>query len=220
MEFRTGKAIAPVLAIGVSTVLVASLAMGADAAPAKKPAAKAAAAAPSAAPAGKLVKVTVHPAKVTLSGGGNTQRFLVFGHYADGRVRDLTSVAKVAKAGTAGIKIEGKEVVLGGMTPHADVGASADVKRVLPALAELANGIGDPAVRHRGTVGGSIANADPAACYPSAVVGLDATVETNKRKIPGDEFFVGLFTTALEPGEIVTGVRFKVGKQLDQKLNR
>ncbi len=108
-----------------------------------------------------------------------------------------------------GIKVEGKEVYVGAMTCHADVAANADVKRVLPALAELADGIGDPAVRHRGTIGGSIANADPAACYPSAVVGLDATVETNKRKIPADQFFVGLFTTALEPGEIVTGVRFK-----------
>lgn len=109
-----------------------------------------------------------------------------------------------------GIKVEGNEVFVGAMTPHADVAAHADVKRVLPALAELAEGIGDPAVRHRGTIGGSIANADPAACYPSAVVGLDATVETTKRKIPADQFFVGLFTTALEPGEIVTGVRFKV----------
>lgn len=108
-----------------------------------------------------------------------------------------------------GIKIDGKEVFIGAMTCHADVAANADVQRVLPALAELADGIGDPAVRHRGTIGGSIANADPAACYPAAVVGLDATVETNKRKIPADQFFVGLFTTALEPGEIVTGVRFK-----------
>lgn len=109
-----------------------------------------------------------------------------------------------------GVKVEGKEVFVGAMTCHADVAANADVKRVLPALAELADGIGDPAVRHRGTIGGSIANADPAACYPSAVVGLDATVETTKRKIAGDAFFTGLFTTALEPGEIVTGVRFKV----------
>jgi carbon-monoxide dehydrogenase medium subunit len=109
-----------------------------------------------------------------------------------------------------GVKVEGKEVFVGAMTCHADVAANADVKRVLPALAELADGIGDPAVRHRGTIGGSIANADPAACYPAAVVGLDATVETTKRKIAADDFFVGLFTTALEPGEIVTGVRFKV----------
>lgn len=121
---------------------------------------------------------------------------------------DLVDLGDVAAL--KGIKVDAKEVFIGAMTPHAEVAANADVKRVLPALAELADGIGDPAVRYRGTIGGSIANADPAACYPSAVVGLDATVETTKRKIPADEFFVGLFTTALEPGEIVTGVRFKV----------
>jgi carbon-monoxide dehydrogenase medium subunit len=120
---------------------------------------------------------------------------------------DLVDLGDVAAL--KGIKVDGKEVFVGAMTCHADVAANADVQRVLPALAELADGIGDPAVRHRGTIGGSIANADPAACYPAAVVALDATVETNKRKIPADQFFVGLFTTALEPGEIVTGVRFK-----------
>ena len=108
------------------------------------------------------------------------------------------------------VKVEGKDVYVGAMTPHAVVAANADVQRVLPALAELADGIGDPAVRARGTIGGSIANADPAACYPAAVVGLDATIETSKRKIAADDFFTALFTTALEPGEIVTGVRFKV----------
>jgi aerobic carbon-monoxide dehydrogenase medium subunit len=108
-----------------------------------------------------------------------------------------------------GIKVDGKDVFIGAMTCHADVAANADIKRVIPALAELADGIGDPAVRHRGTIGGSIANADPAACYPSAVVALDAIVETNKRKIPADSFFTGLFSTALEADEIVTGVRFK-----------
>ena len=117
---------------------------------------------------------------------------------------DLNAVAALK-----GIRIEGKEVFVGAMTCHADVAANADVKRVLPALAELADGIGDPAVRYRGTIGGSIANADPAACYPSAVLALDAVVETTKRKIAADDFFTGLFTTALEPGEIVTGVRFK-----------
>ena len=109
-----------------------------------------------------------------------------------------------------GIKVEGREVWIGAMTCHADVAASADVKRALPSLAELAEGIADPAVRNRGTLGGSIANADPAACYPSAVLALDATVETTKRKIAADSFFTGLFSTALEPGEIVTGVRFKI----------
>ena len=121
---------------------------------------------------------------------------------------DLVDLAAIGAL--KGIKVEGKEVVVGAMTPHAEVAASADVKRVLPGLAELADGIGDPAIRRRGTIGGSIANADPAACYPSAVVALDAVVETTKRKIAADEFFTGLFSTALEPGEIVTGVRFKV----------
>ncbi len=111
--------------------------------------------------------------------------------------------------GLRGIKVEGNEVVIGAMTCHADVAASAEVKAAIPALAELAEGIADPAVRNRGTIGGSIANADPAADYPAAVVGLDAVVETNVRKIAADDFFVGLFTTALEPGEIVTAVRFK-----------
>ena len=121
---------------------------------------------------------------------------------------DLVDLGAIA--GLKGIKVEGKEVWIGAMTCHADVAASADVKRVLPSLAELAEGIADPAVRNRGTIGGSIANADPAACYPSAVLALDATVETTTRKIPADQFFTGLFSTALAPGEIVTGVRFKI----------
>ena len=120
---------------------------------------------------------------------------------------DLVDLGGIAAM--KGVKVEGKELYIGAMTCHADVAANADVKRMIPALAELADGIGDPAVRNRGTCGGSIANADPAACYPSAVVALDGTVETNKRKIPADSFFTGLFTTALEPDEIVTGVRFK-----------
>jgi aerobic carbon-monoxide dehydrogenase medium subunit len=121
---------------------------------------------------------------------------------------DLVDLGDVAALKS--VKVEGKEVVIGAMTCHADVAANADVQRVLPALAELADGIGDPAVRARGTIGGSVANADPAACYPAAVVGLDAIVETTKRRIAADSFFTDLFTTALQPGEIVTGVRFKV----------
>jgi carbon-monoxide dehydrogenase medium subunit len=94
------------------------------------------------------------------------------------------------------------------MPRHAADAASDVVKGAIPALADLAGMIGDPAVRNRGTIGGSIANADPAADYPAAVVGLGATVVTNKRQIPGDQFFTGLFETALQPGEIVTAVRF------------
>jgi carbon-monoxide dehydrogenase medium subunit len=109
-----------------------------------------------------------------------------------------------------GIKVDGKTVTIGAMTPHAQVAASAEVKKAIPALAKLAGGIGDPQVRNRGTIGGSISNNDPSADYPSAVVGLGATVHTNKRAIKGDEFFKGMFETALAPGELVTKVEFPV----------
>lgn len=110
----------------------------------------------------------------------------------------------------AGVKVEGREVVIGAMTCHADVAASEEVRKAIPALAQLAGGIADPAVRHRGTIGGSIANADPAADYPAGVVGLAATVVTHERTIAADDFFTGFFSTALNPGEIITAVRFPV----------
>jgi carbon-monoxide dehydrogenase medium subunit len=108
----------------------------------------------------------------------------------------------------AGIKVEGNNVVVGGMTRHADVASSAEVKSAIPALAYLAGHIGDPQVRNRGTIGGSIANNDPAADYPAAVVGLNATVTTNTGKHTADNFFKGLFETALSDGELVTSVSF------------
>ncbi len=110
--------------------------------------------------------------------------------------------------GLAGITVDGGTVTIGAMTRHAAVNASAQVREAIPALAKLAGVIGDPQVRNRGTIGGSIANNDPAADYPAAVVGLGATVKTNKREIAGDDFFTSLFETALEPGEIVTAVSF------------
>ncbi len=112
--------------------------------------------------------------------------------------------------GLKGITVSGGTVTIGAMTRHADVAASAEVKQAIPALARLAGLIGDPAVRNRGTIGGSIANNDPSADYPAAVVGLGATVVTNKREIAGDDFFTGMFETALDEGEIVTAVRFPV----------
>ena len=121
---------------------------------------------------------------------------------------DLIDLAKIADL--AGISVKGNSVRIGAMTRHAQVAESADVQKAIPALAALAGGIGDPMVRNRGTMGGSIANNDPAADYPSAVVGLGATVHTSKRNIPGDEFFTGMFETALEPGEMVTAVTFPV----------
>ena len=108
----------------------------------------------------------------------------------------------------AGISVDGDTVTIGAMTTHATVAASADVKRKIPALADLADGIGDPQVRNRGTIGGSIANNDPAADYPSACVGLGATIVTDQREITADDFFVGMFETALEEGEVVTAVSF------------
>jgi aerobic carbon-monoxide dehydrogenase medium subunit len=116
---------------------------------------------------------------------------------------DLGAVAELK-----GIKAEGGGLTIGAMTTHAEVAHSAEVKRTIPALAVLAEGIGDPQVRNRGTIGGSISNADPAADYPAGLVGLGATVITNKRKIAADDFFKGLFETALGDGEIVTAVSF------------
>jgi carbon-monoxide dehydrogenase medium subunit len=109
-----------------------------------------------------------------------------------------------------GVCRDGAELVIGAMTCHADVSANPDVQSLIPALSYLTSVIGDPAVRHRGTIGGSIANADPAADYPAAVVGLNATIVTNKRKIAADDFFVALFETALERDEIITSVRFPI----------
>jgi len=119
-----------------------------------------------------------------------------------GGVKDLT-----------GIKVEGNSVTIGAMTRHAEVEKSAEVKKLIPALAALAGGIGDRQVRHMGTIGGSLANNDPAACYPAAVMALNATIHTDKRKIAADDFFKGLYETALEPGELITAVSFPAPKR-------
>ena len=116
-------------------------------------------------------------------------------------------------AGLGGVRREGDAIVVGAMTRHAEVASSAEVRNAIPALAALADGIGDPQVRNAGTIGGSIANADPAADYPAAVVGLGATVRTGRRTIAGDDFFTGLFETALEEGEIVLSVSFPVPRR-------
>src|SRR5271155_4815777 len=124
-----------------------------------------------------------------------------------------------AIAALKGITEEGDAVVIGAMTRHADVNRSDVVKRAIPALAAMAGMIGDPAVRNRGTIGGSIANNDPAADYPAAVVALDATVRTNTGKHAADSFFKGLFETALAEGELVTSVSFpKVEKAAYMKF--
>ena len=121
-------------------------------------------------------------------------------------VIDLAGVSELV----IGIRVDGAKLLVGALTCHADVAASREVNETIPALATLAGGIGDPQVRNRGTIGGSIANADPAADYPAAVLGLAATITTDQREIEGDAFFTGMFDTALEPGEIITQISFAV----------
>ena len=116
---------------------------------------------------------------------------------------DLGGIAELK-----GISVAADSVTIGAMTTHAEVAGSTDVQQLIPALAALAGNIGDPAVRNRGTLGGSIANNDPAADYPAAVIALGATVTTSKREISGDDFFTGMFETALEEDEIIQSVSF------------
>jgi carbon-monoxide dehydrogenase medium subunit len=113
----------------------------------------------------------------------------------------------------SGIQVSGNTVEIRAMTRHAEVAGSSAVQKAIPALAQLAGMIGDRQVRHMGTIGGSLANNDPAADYPAAVLGLGATVSTNKRKIEADKFFKGLYETALEPGELITSVNFPAPKR-------
>ena len=119
---------------------------------------------------------------------------------------DLIDLAGLSEL--VGIKVDGEAVEVGALTPHAAVAASSEVQGAIPALAALAGKIGDPQVRNKGTIGGSVANNDPAADYPAALLGLAATVLTDRRSIAADDFFTGLFETALEDGEIITSVRF------------
>lgn len=121
---------------------------------------------------------------------------------------DLVDLA--AASDLKGIKSDGKTLTIGAMMTHADVASSADVQKAIPALASLAAGIGDRQVRNVGTLGGALANNDPAADYPAAVLGLGATVNTNKRAIHADQFFRGMYDTALEAGELIVSVSFPV----------
>ncbi|MCX7266009.1 MAG: FAD binding domain-containing protein [Limnohabitans sp.] len=121
-----------------------------------------------------------------------------------------TLVDLAAISGLAGIQKDGNNLVIGAMTRHQDVADNADVKKLIPALAALADGIGDRQVRAMGTLGGSVANNDPAACYPSALLALGATVHTDRRAIAADDFFQGMFATALQAGELITSVSFPI----------
>ena len=121
---------------------------------------------------------------------------------------DLVSLARIP--GLREIRSEGNDLVIGALVTHDEVANSAEVKKRIPGLAGLAGGIGDAQIRNRGTLGGSLAHADPAADYPAAVLALGATIVTDRRQIAADDYFTGLFSTALAPDEIITGVRFPV----------
>ena len=121
---------------------------------------------------------------------------------------DLINIKKIKSL--TGIKISSKSIKIGSTTTHATVASSKEVLKSIPSLALLADGIGDPQVRNRGTIGGSIANNDPAADYPSACLALNSTIHTNKRKIPAGKFFKGMFETDLKKGELIEAVEFEI----------
>ncbi|MCW5632999.1 MAG: xanthine dehydrogenase family protein subunit M [Rubrivivax sp.] len=151
------------------------------------------------------VKAALAAGAQALAGGQSLIAAMKLGLNSPEKLVDLGGVKELR-----GITVSGGTVKIGAMTTHAEVAASADVKKAIPALAALAGGIGDRQVRNRGTIGGSVANADPAADYPAALVGLGATVHTDQREIAADDFFKGLFETALKPGELITAVSFPV----------
>ena len=143
-----------------------------------------------------------------LAGGQSLVQALKLRISQTGTLVDLNGVAELK-----GIKSVAGSVVIGAMTRHSEVARSAVVMQAIPALADLASGIGDQMVRNQGTLGGSIANADPAACYPAALLALGATIRTPQRTFGADKFFTGLFETALAPGELLTSVEFPVPDQ-------
>jgi carbon-monoxide dehydrogenase medium subunit len=122
--------------------------------------------------------------------------------------KDIIDIKHIKKL--SGIKVSGKSVTIGSTTKHSEVASSKNVQKAIPSLAKLAGGIGDAQVRNRGTVGGSIANNDPSACYPSACMALNAIIHTNNRKIEASKFFKGMFETALKKGELIEAVEFQI----------
>jgi aerobic carbon-monoxide dehydrogenase medium subunit len=151
----------------------------------------------------------------TLFAKGKEAKFLAGGHtllpVMKQRLASPSDVIDIAKIkDLIGIDVSGDTVTIKAATPHYDVAMSEALAKAIPALAHLASVIGDPAVRYRGTIGGSLANNDPAADYPAAVLALGATIKTNKRSISADDYFKGLFATALADGELITAVSFPV----------
>jgi carbon-monoxide dehydrogenase medium subunit len=152
--------------------------------------------------------VKAHPEAKLLSGGMTLLPTLKQGLAQPSHLIDVAALRELA-----GIESRNGTLTIGAATRHYDVASSAVVKQAIPALAYLASLIGDPQVRNRGTMGGSVANNDPAADYPAAVLGLNAKIVTNRREIAADDYFQGMFATALEEGEIVVRIAFPLPKR-------
>ncbi len=136
------------------------------------------------------------------------------------RLNKPSAIVDLSDLGLTGISADDKTITIGAMTTHHQIESSEDVKRMLPGLAKMASWIGDTQVRHRGTMGGSLANNDPSACYPAAVLALNATIHTDHRSIAADNFFQGMFTTALGPGELITAIEFPVAEKTNYEKFR
>jgi carbon-monoxide dehydrogenase medium subunit len=149
-----------------------------------------------------------HPEAKLLAGGHSLIPVMKLRLAQPSALIDLNGVEDMS-----GVELKGRSIVIGAMTRHADVANSQVLKDALPGLAGVPGSIGDPQVRNRGTIGGSIANNDPNADYPAACLGLGATIVTNKRRIAADDFFTGMFSTALEENEVITKVMFPIAKK-------
>lgn len=149
-----------------------------------------------------------HPESKLLAGGHSLIPVMKLRLAQPSAIIDLNGVEDMA-----GVELKGRSLVIGAMTRHADVANSQIVKDALPGLASVPGSIGDPQVRNRGTIGGSVANNDPNADYPAACLGLGATIITNKRRIAADDYFTGMFSTALEDNEIIVKISFPIAKK-------
>lgn len=155
-----------------------------------------------------LALLSAHPDARVLAGGQSLLAAMKLRLAAPSDLIDLGVIPELKL-----ISLKGDTLTIGAMATHAEVANSNDVKRALPALAALAEGIGDRQVRNRGTLGGALANNDPAACYPAAVMGLNATIRTSTREIAADDFFRGMYETALNPGELIVAVDFPLPRR-------
>jgi carbon-monoxide dehydrogenase medium subunit len=154
-------------------------------------------------------RLAANPNAKVLAGGQTLLASMKLRLASPEQLVDLGAIAELRA-----IRREGSALVIGAMARHADVATHLEVRAAIPGLADLAEGIGDRQVRAMGTIGGSIANNDPSACYPAGVLALNATIQTDRRRIAADDFFTGMFSTALQEGELITAVSFPATRRM------